>query len=87
MIILLITRVLRCYNWQAYDNHIAAHCPNKDDLICFRCAQHHPYNSNCDNTIQCVHCKGDHIPGNLNCPVKLEKRHEKNQRVKNNDRH
>lgn len=38
------TRILRCYNCQVYDDHIAAHCPNKNKPVCFRCAQHHPYN-------------------------------------------
>jgi hypothetical protein len=76
------TRVLRCYICQAYDDHIAAHCPNKNDPICFRCAQHHSYNPNCDNLIQCVHCKGDHMAGNPSCPVKSDKRQEKNQRMK-----
>ncbi|CAF2065349.1 unnamed protein product [Rotaria magnacalcarata] len=76
------TRVLRCYICQAYDDHIAAHCPNKNDPICFRCAQHHPYNPNCENSIQCVHSAGDHMAGNPSCPVKSDKRQEKNQRMK-----
>jgi hypothetical protein len=76
------TRILRCYNCQAYDDHVAAHCPNKESPICFRCGQHHVYNSNCDNPIKCIHCQGDHMAGNPNCPVKLNKRFEKNQRLK-----
>ncbi|CAF4966340.1 unnamed protein product [Rotaria sp. Silwood1] len=54
-------RILRCYNCQVYDDHIAAHCPNKDNPVCFRCAQHHPYNPNCNNVIKCAHCQGDHM--------------------------
>jgi hypothetical protein len=73
------TRVLRCYICQAYDNHIAAHCSNKNDPICFRYAQQHPYNPNSDNCIQCVHCNGDYMAGNPSCQVKLEKLQEKNQ--------
>ena len=76
------TRILRCYNCQAYDDHIAAHCPNKNNPVCFRCAQHHPYNPNCDNPIRCAHCQGEHMAGNPSCPVKSEKRQEKNQRLK-----
>ena len=76
------TRILRCYNCQVYDDHIAAHCPSKNNPICFRCAQQHPYNPQCKNAIKCVHCNGEHMAGNPNCPVKLEKRQEKNQRMK-----
>jgi hypothetical protein len=76
------TRILRCYNCQAYDDHIAAHCPNKNNPVCFRCAQHHPYNPKCDNPIRCAHCQGEHMAGNPSCPVKSEKRQEKNQRLK-----
>lgn len=79
------TRILRCYNCQAYDDHISAHCPNKNDPVCFRCAQHHPYNPNCDNLIKCVHCGGNHHAGNPNCSVKLDKRKEINLRFKNNN--
>ena len=75
------TRILRCYNCQAYDDHIAAHCPNKNTPVCFRCAQHHPYNSNCNNPIKCAHCNGNHMAGNPSCPIKSEKRQEKNQRM------
>ncbi|CAF1436364.1 unnamed protein product [Adineta ricciae] len=72
------TRVLRCYVCQAYDDHISAHCPNRNDPICFRCAQHHPHNPKCDNPIKCPHCNGDHMAGNPNCPAKLAKRKEIN---------
>ena len=74
------TRVLRCYNCQAYDDHIAAHCPSKNDPVCFRCAQHHPFNPKCDLPIQCVHCGGEHMAGNPSCPVKAERRYEKEQK-------
>jgi hypothetical protein len=76
------TRVLRCYNCQAYDDHIAAHCPQKNDPICFRCAKHHQYNPDCINSIQCAHCNGEHMAGNPSCPVKLEMRQSVNQRLK-----
>ncbi|CAF0770622.1 unnamed protein product [Adineta ricciae] len=76
------TRILRCYNCQAYDVHIAAHCPSKNNPVCFRCAQQHPYNPQCNNPIKCVHCDGDHMAGNPSCPVKLGKRQERNQRMK-----
>ena len=76
------TQVLRCYNCQAYEDHVAAHCPNKSNPVCFRCAQNHPFNSQCDRPIQCANCKGSHMAGNPSCPVKSEKRHEKEQRKK-----
>ncbi|CAF1389762.1 unnamed protein product [Rotaria sordida] len=76
------TRILRCYNCQVYDDHIAAHCPNKNNPVCFRCSQNHPYNPNCDNIIKCAHCQGDHMAGNPSCPVKLGKRQEKHQQLK-----
>lgn len=76
------TRVLRCYNCQAYNDHIAAHCPNKNDPICFRCGQHHAYNPQCNNPIRCVHCNGDHMAGSPACPKKIEQRNEINQRQK-----
>ena len=75
------TRILRCYNCQAYDDHIAAHCPNKNNPVYFRCGQHHPFNPKCDNPIRCVHCQGEHMAGNPSCPVKSGKRQEKNQRT------
>ncbi|CAF2838713.1 unnamed protein product [Rotaria sp. Silwood2] len=76
------TQVLRCYNCQAYDDHIAAHCPNKNNPICFRCAQQHPYDPKCSNPVRCAHCQGEHMAGNPNYPFKLEKRYEKSQRLK-----
>ncbi|CAF2758725.1 unnamed protein product [Rotaria sp. Silwood2] len=33
------TRILRCYICQQYDDHVVAHCPNKDKPICFKCGQ------------------------------------------------
>ncbi|CAF2800958.1 unnamed protein product [Rotaria sp. Silwood2] len=54
-------RILRYYNCQVYDDHIAAHSPKKDNPVCFRCAQHHPYISNCNNVIKCAHCQCDHM--------------------------
>ncbi|CAF4884301.1 unnamed protein product [Rotaria sp. Silwood1] len=71
------SRILRCYNCQVYDDHIAAHCPNKDNTVCFRCAQYHPYNSNSYNVIKYAHCQGD-----PSCSIKSGKRQEKNQRLK-----
>jgi hypothetical protein len=79
------TQVLRCYNCQAYDDHIAAHCPNKNNPICFRCAQQHSYDPKCSNPVRCAHCQGEHMAGNPNCPFKLEKRLEKNQRLKSSN--
>ncbi|CAF4479224.1 unnamed protein product [Rotaria sp. Silwood2] len=61
-------RILRYYNCQVYDDHIAAHSPKKDNPVCFRCAQHHPYISNCNNVIKCAHCQCDHMAGNASCP-------------------
>ena len=74
------TRVLRCYICQKYDDHVAAHCPNKNDPVCFKCGQHHQYNPNCQNAIQCPHCQGDHMAGSPNCPTKIAKRQEKNRK-------
>ncbi|CAF4400242.1 unnamed protein product, partial [Rotaria sp. Silwood2] len=51
------TRILRCYICQQYDDHVAAHCPNKDKPICFKCGQQHNYNPECQNEICCAHCK------------------------------
>ena len=59
-------KVLRCYNCQQYDDHVAAHCPNKDKSICFKCGQQHQYNPECQNKISCAHCKEDHMAGNPN---------------------
>ncbi|CAF3258967.1 unnamed protein product, partial [Rotaria sp. Silwood2] len=63
-------RVLQCYNCQAYNDHIAAHCPNKKDPICFRRGQHHSYNPGCNNPVRCVYCSGNHMAGNPACPRK-----------------
>ncbi|CAF1029307.1 unnamed protein product [Rotaria magnacalcarata] len=73
------TRILRCYNCQVYDDHVEAHCPNKNNPVCFRCAQHHPYDPHCMNAIKCAHRQGEYMAGNSSCPVKSEKRQEKNQ--------
>lgn len=67
-------KVLRCYICQQYDDHVAAHCPNKDKPICFRCGQQHQYDPECQNKISCAHCKGDHMAGNPSCPRKVETR-------------
>ncbi|CAF1138825.1 unnamed protein product [Rotaria sordida] len=40
-------RILRCFNCQQYNDHIAANCPHKDNPTCFRCGQNHPYNPKC----------------------------------------
>ncbi|CAF1652858.1 unnamed protein product [Rotaria magnacalcarata] len=75
-------RILRCYICQQYDDHIAAHCPNKDKPICFKCGEQHQYNPECQNKICCVHCKGDHLAGNPNCPKKIETRELKKYQAK-----
>ncbi|CAF0962935.1 unnamed protein product [Didymodactylos carnosus] len=66
--------IVRCYICQAYDDHIAAYCTNKENPICFKCGQNHVYNRNCQNETRCAHCQGGHMAGNLNCPVKIERR-------------
>jgi hypothetical protein len=75
-------RVLRCFVCQQFDDHIAAHCPNKDKPICFKCGQQHEYNPNCQNKICCVHCKGDHMAGSPSCPKKIESRELKKAQAK-----
>lgn len=75
-------KVLRCYICQQYDDHIAAHCPNKEKPICFKCGQQHQYNPECGNKICCVHCKGDHMAGNPSCPKKIETRELKKIQLK-----
>ncbi|CAF3948669.1 unnamed protein product [Rotaria sp. Silwood1] len=65
-------RILRCFNCQQYNDHIAANCPHKDNPICFRCGQNHPYNPKCINKICCANCRQDHRAGNPNCPIKIE---------------
>jgi hypothetical protein len=67
-------RILRCYNCQQYNDHIAANCPHKDNPICFRCGQNHQYNPNCSNKVCCANCHQDHMAGNPNCPTKIEER-------------
>ena len=66
----LPTGVFRCYNCRAYNDHITAHCPNKNNQVCFRCEQHHAYNLRYKNSIRCVHCNGSHIAGIPACPEK-----------------
>ena len=67
-------KILRCYNCQQYNDHIAANCPHKDNPVCFRCGGNHPYNPNCTNKICCANCHQDHLAGNPNCRVKIEER-------------
>jgi hypothetical protein len=67
-------KVLRCYNCQQYNDHVASNCPRKDTPICFRCGQNHQFNPNCQNKICCAHCHQDHLTGSPNCPVKIEER-------------
>ncbi len=69
-------KVLRCYNCQQYNDHVAADCPRKDNPICFRCGQNHPYNPNCANKICCANCKEEHLAGNPNCRVKIAERNK-----------
>ncbi|CAF2758798.1 unnamed protein product [Rotaria sp. Silwood2] len=76
------TRILRCYICQQYDDHVAAHCPNKDKPICFKCGQQHNYNPKCQNETCCAHCKGNHMAGNPNCPLKIETRENKKMKIK-----
>ncbi|CAF2974493.1 unnamed protein product [Rotaria sp. Silwood2] len=78
----LPTKILRCYICQQYDDHVAAHCPNKDKPICFKCGQQHEYNPNCSNDICCAHCKGTHMTGNPSCPLKIEIRENKKMQTK-----
>lgn len=67
-------KVLRCFNCQQYNDHVAAHCPHKDNPICFRCVQHHPFNPLCSNKICCANCGQEHMAGNPNCSTKIEER-------------
>ncbi|CAF1393647.1 unnamed protein product [Didymodactylos carnosus] len=71
--------IVRCYICQAYDDHIAAYCPNKENPICFKCEQNHVYDRTCQNETRCAHCQGGHMAGNPNCPVKIERRQIKTQ--------
>jgi hypothetical protein len=70
-------KILRCYNCQQYNDHVAANCPRKDTPVCFRCGQNHPFNPNCQNEVCCAHCKGDHLSGSPNCQVKIEERRKR----------
>ncbi|CAM4989538.1 unnamed protein product, partial [Rotaria socialis] len=76
------TRILRCYNCQQYDDHIAVRCPNKDKPICFKCGQQHSFNPECQNAVCCAHCKGNHMAGNPNCPQKIATRENKKIQMK-----
>jgi hypothetical protein len=69
-------KILRCYNCQVYNDHVAANCPRKDNPICFRCGQNHPYNPNCTNKICCANCNEEHLAGNPSCKVKIEERNK-----------
>jgi hypothetical protein len=69
-------KILRCYNCQQYNDHVAANCPRKDNPICFRCGQDHPYNPYCSNKICCANCKEEHLAGNPNCRVKIDERNK-----------
>jgi len=59
-------KVLRCFNCQQYNDHVAAQCPYKDNPICFRCGQNHPFNPQCLNKICCANCHQKHMAGNRN---------------------
>lgn len=79
-------KILRCYNCQRYNDHVAANCPHKDNPVCFRCGQNHPYNPNCTNRICCANCKEEHLAGNPNRRVKIEERSKcKAKLIKPND--
>ncbi|CAF0895772.1 unnamed protein product [Adineta ricciae] len=67
-------KVLRCFNCQQYDDHVASNCPQKDNPVCFRCGQNHPFDPNCRNSIRCANCKQEHMAGNPSCPMKIEAR-------------
>lgn len=67
-------KVLRCFNCQQYEDHIASNCPFKNNPVCFRCGQNHPFDPNCSNNICCANCKQNHMAGNPNCPAKIEAR-------------
>jgi hypothetical protein len=70
-------KILRCYNCQEYNDHVAANCPRKDTPVCFRCGQNHPFNPNCQNKVCCAHCNGAHLSGSPNCQVKIEERRKR----------
>ncbi|CAF3568191.1 unnamed protein product [Rotaria socialis] len=67
-------RILRCFNCQQYNDHIAINCPHKDNPTCFRCGQNHAYNPHCCNKICCANCHQDHLAGSPNCPIKIDER-------------
>ena len=69
-------KILRCYNCQQYNDHIAANCPHKDNPVCFRCGQNHPFNPKCTNKICCANCKEEHLAGSPSCKVKIEERNK-----------
>ncbi|CAF1006023.1 unnamed protein product [Didymodactylos carnosus] len=75
-------RVLRCYNCQKYNDHIAANCPDLDNPVCFKCGQSHPFSPKCTNQICCAHCQGPHMSGSPQCPVKAAERKKCNDETK-----
>ncbi|CAF2081508.1 unnamed protein product, partial [Rotaria magnacalcarata] len=72
-------KILRCFNCQQYNDHIAANCPHKDKPTCFRCGLNHPFNPNCSNKICCANCGQSHMAGSPSCPVKVEERRKHQQ--------
>ena len=48
----------------------------KNNPVCFRCGQNHPYNPNCSNKICCANCKEEHLAGNPSCRVKIAERNK-----------
>ncbi|CAF4991344.1 unnamed protein product, partial [Rotaria magnacalcarata] len=67
-------QILRCFNCQQYNDHIAINCPHKDNPTCFHCGQNHAYNPHCCNKICCANCHKDHLTGSPNCPIKIDER-------------
>lgn len=67
-------KLLRCFDCQMYNDHIASNCPRKNTPICFRCGENHPYDPKCTNKIRCANCQQEHMAGNPNCPFKIEAR-------------
>ncbi|CAF3586516.1 unnamed protein product [Rotaria socialis] len=76
-------KILRCFNCQQYNDHIAANCPRKDKPTCFRCGLNHRFNPNCSNKICCANCGQSRMAGSPSCPVKVEER-RKYQQFSNN---
>ena len=66
--------ILRCFNCEKYNDPIAAKCRLRNNPICFRCCQQHPYNPTCKNRICCAICHQDYMVGSADCPVKIEER-------------